>query len=54
MSSFVLAEDDRTCVSSLFKKLKDDEIITAEQFHEVCIMLAIMHIQQLYDLFHLN
>ena len=35
-SSLVMAEDDRTCVSNLFKKLKDSEIITAEQFYEVC------------------
>lgn len=37
-SSFVVAEDDRTCVSNLFKKLKDNEIITAEQFYEVRIL----------------
>ena len=33
----MVAEDERTCVSNLFKKLKDDEIITMELFYEVYI-----------------
>ena len=32
----VMAEDDRTHVSYLFKKMKDDNLITSEEFYEVC------------------